>query len=1051
MLNHSLIIEEIQSFGLIPVPVVPKQLGQGLDFIQGKQPSYFDESGKPTLLKHSNYHDRQPTQADLEQWFNHPDIGIGSLGSPDGKVCWIDFDAKNFDSPDECKKAVAQWRSRNGIKDSWTEKTGGGGYHVLVRFNQKPSFTKFALEPNGKYIGEIQGYGKFSVLAPSLHHSGNRYKLVKAGVAGLLESAELSGLFPVGQVEKPVKEVQLTQSSIGVSSWSSLPIAQWKPSDYARSYLAALNPSRTDDYEQWIKVGIALRSVGDPYLLDDWINWSKQSSKFKSGECERKWGGFKQGKVTLGTLGYWAKQDGWESPARVKSDDNQKPESEVTDISDWSWNNWSKSRKSSGRKVFKKYFEMPENLPDKGVIVCCKSGLGTGKTTAIINHCKGSNKGSRTIGFINNLLYQTVARFEEAGLRAYHLHGDDSFSLLSDKDSHIFYCLPSIVNTAPSHYEDCDLLIDEIVSVLMAAIDGGTLSDFQGYALEMLRVALLHCDRAFLMDGNLRDIDIELIAKLCPEKQIIVIDNEQKPEPHNIKFIQSVDVEGEIKKSDKSPLIKAMLAADCPFVVSDSLEKTKVFNALLKQSGKQGFVLNSESSGEEWAKEFLANPTEFLSRHNPGYFVMSPSGSAGLDIWWDKISHKFTFISGVLDVNGINQLMFRSRDNKPHYVFCPEKVQVRDRVTPDTYSVKKYREHIDKYINQSASLAGEGKEFSKVINQKLDETIGRSSDLWWEYSTKLGALDRFEKDNFQRCLIYTLEQSGHNVELVQWESCQEVKKEVLEAKENLQIAESKEIYSVDTIPYEDAVKMSKSGTKNATELYQVKKAFLLHKLPGIENNDVWNDEFILKYWVKGRDEISKLERFWMLQNYEVSKLRHETDWYFHSERDYVFKGMFRKANHSTIWALKQLGIETFLSGSWHKESPEIREVITKGYKPDIMLALGFSPGKEKPKDKHIMEYVNKCLDLIGVKLTKSSKVTIGNQRVNTFAVKQDNVTCESRLAILTAIEKRFTEWLEKNQNKANWLGDKVEAGSCPQEGVLYRQGGGGDTPIYRGE
>jgi len=818
-----------------------------------------------------------------------------------------------------------------------------------------------------------------------------------------------------------------------------IPKEQQKPSDYARSYLAALSPERADDYEQWINVGIALRSVGDPYLLDDWIEWSKQSSKFTPGECERKWGGFKPGNLTLGTLGHWAKLDGWESPA------NQKPQSEVIDVNDWAWNNWVKSRKLTGKKISEKYFKMPDNLPEKGVIFCGKSKLGTGKTTATTNHCKKSNKGSRNLGFINNLLYQTVARFEEAGLRAYHLHSDDSFSLLSDKDSHIFYCLPSIVNTAPSHYEDCDLIIDEIVSVLMAAIDGGTLSDFQGYALEMFRLALLHCDRAFLMDGNLRDIDIELIAKLCPEKQIIVIDNEHKPEPHNIKFIQSVDVEGEIKKADKSPLIKAMLSAECPFIVCDSLERTKVLGALLRQSGKRGYVLNSETSGEEWAKEFLANPTEFLKKYNPDFFAMSPSGSAGLDIWWDKITHKFTFISGVLDVNGINQLMFRSRDNKPHYVFCPEKVNVKDRVTPDTYSVKKYREHIDKYINQSASLAGEDNEFSKVINQKLDETIGRSSDLWWEYSTKLGALDRFEKDNFQRCLIYTLEQSGHNVEVVQWESCQEVKKEVKEAKERIQITESKGIFNVESIPYEDAVKMSKSGTKNITELYQVRKAFLLHKLPGIQNSEVWGDEFILKYWVKNKDEISKLERFWMLQNYEVSKLRHEVDWYFHSERNYVFKGMFRKSHHSTIWALKQLGIEKFLSGSWHKESPEIREVVAKGYQPDIMLALGFSPGKEKPKDKHVMEYINKCLDLIGSRLTKSSKVTIGNQRVNTFAVKSDSLDCENRLAILKAIEKRFTEWLEKNQHKANWLGDKVEADCCPQTGVLYTQGGCGDT------
>jgi predicted P-loop ATPase len=81
----------------------------------------------------------------------------------------------------------------------------------------------------------------------------------------------------------------------------------------ARSYLAALSPSRADDYDDWLEVGMALHSVGDDTLLDDWEHWSAQSGKHKPSDCQRKWRSFKKSGIGLGTLGEMAKKDGWRS------------------------------------------------------------------------------------------------------------------------------------------------------------------------------------------------------------------------------------------------------------------------------------------------------------------------------------------------------------------------------------------------------------------------------------------------------------------------------------------------------------------------------------------------------------------------------------------------------------------------------------------------------------------------------------------------------------------------------------------------------------------
>jgi predicted P-loop ATPase len=83
----------------------------------------------------------------------------------------------------------------------------------------------------------------------------------------------------------------------------------------ARSYLDALSSGRADDYDDWLAVGMALHSVGDDALLDDWEQWSAQSGKHNPSDCQRKWRSFKKSGITLGTLGDMAKKDGWRGSA----------------------------------------------------------------------------------------------------------------------------------------------------------------------------------------------------------------------------------------------------------------------------------------------------------------------------------------------------------------------------------------------------------------------------------------------------------------------------------------------------------------------------------------------------------------------------------------------------------------------------------------------------------------------------------------------------------------------------------------------------------------
>ena len=83
-------------------------------------------------------------------------------------------------------------------------------------------------------------------------------------------------------------------------------------------------PEATDDYDIWIMVGQSLHSL-DESLLDQWDEWSKQSDKYKEGECHKRWLSFsKGGGRGIGSLVHVAKENGWvpSQEYRVQSPDD---------------------------------------------------------------------------------------------------------------------------------------------------------------------------------------------------------------------------------------------------------------------------------------------------------------------------------------------------------------------------------------------------------------------------------------------------------------------------------------------------------------------------------------------------------------------------------------------------------------------------------------------------------------------------------------------------------------------------------------------------------
>ena len=85
--------------------------------------------------------------------------------------------------------------------------------------------------------------------------------------------------------------------------------------DWAIEYMEAIvSGYPSDDYQDWIRVGIALKSVADD-LYSLWDMWSSRAANY-DGNTQKRWDGFKPRLNGIAVLGWFAKKAGWQPKAK---------------------------------------------------------------------------------------------------------------------------------------------------------------------------------------------------------------------------------------------------------------------------------------------------------------------------------------------------------------------------------------------------------------------------------------------------------------------------------------------------------------------------------------------------------------------------------------------------------------------------------------------------------------------------------------------------------------------------------------------------------------
>lgn len=137
---------------------------------------------------------------------------------------------------------------------------------------------------------EVRGKNLLSTLPPSVHPTTGGYHWVTP----------------------PNKVIIPTVSSLWVEQLKPVsrpkPIAIAKPikNKTVEELVSSINPYYADNYNDWIRVGMALKDW-DEGLLWLWDEWSRNSCKYKPGECNYRWSSFGGTGVTFRTVYYYAK------------------------------------------------------------------------------------------------------------------------------------------------------------------------------------------------------------------------------------------------------------------------------------------------------------------------------------------------------------------------------------------------------------------------------------------------------------------------------------------------------------------------------------------------------------------------------------------------------------------------------------------------------------------------------------------------------------------------------------------------------------------------
>ena len=253
---------------------------------------YLDKNGREKILKEktpyttNGFKDATTNEITIRNWWeSYPEAMIG-VSCGDSKLFVIDIDTKHG------KDGMANYM-KLGIDDSGAlhTLTPSGGLHLI--------FSGIGRSATNILDGvDTRGIGGYVIIPPS--------KIINGENPGNYVALDDWSKCPAEIPSDLLKRLHVAKERRHGNKSNISDDTKEETVEKARIALTKLPRGMCSNYQDWIDVGMSLYELGlDGLIL--WDNWSKGSSKYKSGECEDKWSTFKPDEISIGSLFFWAK------------------------------------------------------------------------------------------------------------------------------------------------------------------------------------------------------------------------------------------------------------------------------------------------------------------------------------------------------------------------------------------------------------------------------------------------------------------------------------------------------------------------------------------------------------------------------------------------------------------------------------------------------------------------------------------------------------------------------------------------------------------------
>jgi hypothetical protein len=397
--------------------------------------------------------------------------------------------------------------------NTYTVKTGRGGYHLYFKYTDIPNINSKELEI------DVKNDNGLIITADSIV-DGNRYSTLKKASIKKMPKELKDFLLKHGKTKltySQIKKKVTKEFKTDLMYENDVNLKADINDDEFMTVCKTLPKSYIDEFDNWFIFTTACKTLNKK---DIWNKISKQSDSY-SNDNEKYWN--KANSNAYGTV-Y-----------------NLFRNSAYPDLLDHIlYSDIPKSSRHPDKTINK---TKVSNVIKKGSYII-KSDTGTGKTTTFVNHIKKNS--SKFISIVDRvtLSFSHYNTFNSKGVPLNHYQME-----LREGESNVI-CLNSIIKLQHYDLSDYDLFLDEVSAIIKTAILCKTISN-RMYIYHALKCIIREVRSVIAVDADIDDIVVDFLKSI--RKDFTYINNEFK---HN-KDVPATEISKEqefidlIKKEDK--------------------------------------------------------------------------------------------------------------------------------------------------------------------------------------------------------------------------------------------------------------------------------------------------------------------------------------------------------------------------------------------------------------------------------------------------------------------------------------------------------------------